>query len=132
MQIDLNKIGSWFAKYWIYFAAAALCVWIYLLLNRTESLERESADLKVEVKNHTQKAKDYELLQKSLEDELFVIRIAKDSIQRILDGKEKQLQTLKIKYDEKAKQTQKFSVSDMQSYFDNRYGASKKPTSGTP
>ena len=105
--LDLAK------RFWKYGVILGLLIIIYFLFNRTESLEKKVEDASSKAKEHEIKAKFYKGLYDKLIEEDNDLEVKYDSL---VIQKDK----IKIKYNEKIKLVNKYSVSDMQHYFDER------------
>jgi hypothetical protein len=111
--MDKAIIKAFIKKYWRYAILIGLLVVIYFLFNRTKHLESSVNDLKIQAKDHEIKAKFY----KSIYDKL----MEKDNeLQLKYDSLVTEREKIKIEYREKIKLIDKYTVSDMQQYFDER------------
>lgn len=99
---------------WSYIIIAILIIIIFFLLNNTSSLDEKVTDAKIEAKEHEVKAQFYLNLYKQgiLKDDSLKIKYDSLLIEK---------QTIKKQYYEKIKLVDKYSIYDMQSYFDERY-----------
>jgi hypothetical protein len=91
-----------------------LIIVIFFLINNTSSLEKKVIDAQIEAKEHETKAKFYLNIYKSSIEKDNALKVKYDSL--LIEK-----QTIKKQYYEKIKLVDKYSVYDMQSYFDERY-----------
>lgn len=98
---------------WKWILISILLVVIYFLFNRTISLDKKIEEASLKAKEHETKAMFY----KQISDDL----IEKDKILEMkYDSLFLEKNRIKIIYNEKIKLVNKYSVSDMQHYFDER------------
>lgn len=104
----------------LYIIIAILVIGLgYLLINGTKGLSNSAQKHLENAQKHGDSAKAY--------IEHYNGRIVKDSaLERRYDDLQKIKQTIKIQTDEKIKLVNKYSVSDMQQYFDYRTGKTAK------
>jgi hypothetical protein len=106
MQINILNTR----KYLPYIVIAVLFI---LLLTRTASLEIKNDKLLIEAEKHDLRAKYLVSQYDTLKKQDSVLKLKYDSI-------ESTRTIIKIRYNEKIKVINKYSVSDMQHYFDER------------
>lgn len=106
MQINLFKI----MKYLPYVIAAVL---LFFLVNRTSYLEERNCDLLKKAKESDLRAKYYIGQYKYLKQKDSLLELKYDSLNNIRS-------TIKIKYNERIKIIDKYTVSDMQQFFNER------------
>ena len=98
---------------WKWILISILLVVIYFLFNRIGLLDEKIKDASLKAKEHETKA----VLYKKIYDDL----IQKDSVLEVkYDSLFVEKNKLKIIYNEKIKLVNKYSVSDMQHYFNER------------
>ena len=107
MQINLHRIN------WSYIIIAILCVVIFFLFNSTTKLEGKLTESETKAKEHEIKAQFYLDIYHMQLDKDTVLLAKYDSL---LLEKNK----TKILYNEKIKIINRYSVSDMQLYFNER------------
>ena len=100
-------------RFWKAALIASLLIIIYFLFNRTKSLEARVEETTSIAKEHEIKAKFYKGIYDDLMEKDNALEVKYDSL--VLE-KDK----IKIKYHEKIKLVNKYTVSDMQHYFDER------------
>lgn len=100
-------------RFWKAALIVSLLIVIYFLFNRTGALERQVEESNSKAKEHEIKAKFYKGIYDDLMEKDNVLEVKYDSL--VLE-KDK----IKIKYHEKIKLVNKYTVSDMQYYFDER------------
>lgn len=100
-------------RFWKAALIASLLFIIHFLFNRTKSLEAKVEKANSIAKEHEIKAKFYKDIYSDLMDKDNALEIKYDSL--VLE-KDK----IKIKYHEKIKWVNKYTVSDMQQYFNDR------------
>ncbi len=98
---------------WKWLLIASLIIVIYFLFNKTESLEKKIQDASLKAKEHETKAKLYKETYDNLIQKDSALEVKYDSL---FIEKNK----IKIIYNEKIKLVDKYSVSDMQHYFNER------------
>ena len=86
---------------------------IYFLINKTQSLDKKIEDTVLKAKEHEVKSKFYKEIYDNLIEKDSALQIKYDSLSL-------EKNRIKIKYNEKIKLVNKYSVSDMQHYFDER------------
>jgi len=95
-----------------------------LYFNRTEGLEKKVVELTNEAKVNEALAKEYRHQYDLLKAEDNPLQSKYDSIKLELQKSQKTIIKLKTIYNEKLKIVNQYSISDMQSYFDQRTGKS--------
>lgn len=106
MQINILNTK----KYLPYIAIAVLFI---LLLTRSASLERNNNTLLREAEKHDLRAKFLISQYDTLKKQDSVLKLKYDSVERVRT-------IIKTQYNERIKVINKYSVSDMQQYFDER------------
>jgi hypothetical protein len=106
MQINILNTK----KYLPYIAIAVLFI---LLLTRSASLERKNDTLLIEAEKHDLRAKFLKSQYDTLKKQDSVLKIKYDSVEKVRT-------IIKTQYNERIKVINKYSVSDMQQYFDER------------
>jgi len=91
-----------------------------LYFNRTESLQKKVVELTNEAKVNEALAKEYRHQYDLLKAQDNPLQSKNDSLKLELQKSQKTIIKLKTIYNEKIKIINKYSVSDMQSYFDKR------------
>jgi len=91
-----------------------------LYFNRTESLQKEVVELTNDAKVNEALAKEYKHEYDLLKAQDNPLQSKYDSIKLELKKSEKTIIKLKTIYNEKLKIVNQYSISDMQSYFDQR------------
>ena len=98
---------------WKWILISILLIVIYFLFNRIGLLDEKIKDASLKAKEHETKA----ILYKEIYDDL----MQKDSVLEVkYDSLFVEKNKIKIQYNEKIKLVNKYSVSDMQHYFDER------------
>jgi hypothetical protein len=108
IDMQINILNT--KKYMPYIVIVVLFI---LLLTRSASLELKNEKLLNEAKSNDIKAQYYISKYNALKSKDSVLEIRYDSLDSIKS-------TVKIKYNERIKIIDKYSVSDMQRYFDER------------
>ena len=111
--MDKIILKDLFKRYWKYALIVALIIVICFLFNRTKSLEKSVEQSLNKAKEHEIKANFYKNIYHKLLEEDIALEVKYDSL---LIEKNK----VKILYNEKIKLVDKYSVSDMQQYFNER------------
>ena len=123
IQVNLIKGKDLITKYWQGISIIILLIIVYFLFNRTQTLENK-------VQTSIQKAKEHEIkasFYKGIYDKLLEKDIALETkYDSLVIEKDK----VKIKYNEKIKLVNKYSVSDWQRFYDER--ATKGSESSNP
>lgn len=100
-------------RFWKWIVIVGLLVVVFFLWNKTSTLELESKEHLEKAKEHEIKASFYKQQHDNLVKEESALEVKYDSLVLVKDK-------IKIKYHEKFKIIDKYSVSDMQRYFDER------------
>lgn len=111
--MDKAILKDLFKRFWKYAVFVGLLIVIYFLFNRTKYLEKNVQESLDKAKEHEIKAKFYKGIYDKLLEEDNVLEVKYDSL---IIEKDK----IKILYNEKIKLVDKYSVSDMQQYFNER------------
>lgn len=101
-----------------------------LYFNRTNELLKEVQEKTISATNSDILAKEAVKQSEISKKEADKSNNSRDSIKLILEKERKGFSIIKKQYDEKIKIINAYSVSDMQSFFDNRYGTEKSGYSG--
>lgn len=112
-----------------------MCILLFfasLYFNRTEKLQREVIELTNEAKVHEALAKEYRHQYDLLKAEDNPLQSKYDSIKLELQKSQKTIIKLKTIYNEKLKIVNQYSISDMQSYFDERTGKKSSDSGFNP
>lgn len=100
-------------RWWKWVLIISLLIIIYFLANRTVVLEQKVQDALNEAKTN----RDRSIFYKSIYDNLI---IEEDNLRFKYDSLVLEKDKIKIEYHEKIKLVNKYTVSDMQRYFDER------------
>jgi hypothetical protein len=100
-------------RFWKTALIVILLIIIYFLFNKTKSLEEKVKETISIAEQHEIKAEFYKVIYDDLIDKDYALEFKYDSL--VLE-KDK----IKIKYYEKIKLVNEYTVSDMQYYFDER------------
>lgn len=112
-RMDKAIILDLMKRFWKYAVIIGLLITIFFLFNSTKALENKVEEESTKAKQHEIKAKFYKGLYDKLIEEDIALEVKYDSL---VIEKDK----IKIIYNEKIKLVNKYSVSDMQRYFDER------------
>lgn len=112
-RMDKAIILDLMKRFWKYAVIIGLLITIFFLFNSTKALENKVEEESTKAKQHEIKAKFYKGLYDKLIEEDIALEVKYDSL---VIEKDK----IKIIYNEKIKLVNKYSVSDMQSYFNER------------
>jgi len=111
--MDKLILKDFFLKYWKYAVILILLIVIYFLFNQTKTLETKVATAIEKAKEHEIKAQFYL--------DIYHLQMEKDvDLQNKYDSLLLEKNKIKIQYNEKIKIINEFTVSDMQSYFNER------------
>jgi uncharacterized protein HemX len=124
MQINLSNIN--YKAILPYLVIIALGISLYFKCNDVSKLEFENKNLQTEVKYKQQLGQFYLDKVNELEPRIRENENQIDSLNAVISIKEQSISELKNQYDEKIKQLNRYTVSAMQRYFDERYGTGKK------
>lgn len=111
--MDKAILKDLFKRFWKYAVFVGLLIVIFFLFNRTKSLEKNVQESLDKAKEHEIKANFYKGIYDKLLEEDNALEVKYDSL---VIEKDK----VKILYNEKIKLVDKYSVSDMQQYFNER------------
>ena len=93
---------------------------IFSLFNQKTKLEADNKELELKAKQSEVLANEYLKQAQLSKIKESALKLKYDSIKSILNAKDKQLIIIKTKYNETIKIVNAYSVSDMQTYYDNR------------
>lgn len=113
IQINLLQIVDWLKRYFGLVASFILLVVVFFLVHRTKNLEKKSEKYLQEAEKHKINADFYKGIYDKLVEKDNALEVKYDSL--VLEKNK-----IKIQYNEKIKIIDKYSVSDMQYYFDQR------------
>jgi len=111
-----------YKKYIPYIICGCILIFISsLYFNRTGNLENKIIESQKDAAVNEALAKEYKHQSELSEIKAEKTAESRDSIQLLLDNQTQVYQTFKKQYNEKIKNVENFSISDMQSYWDSRY-----------
>jgi hypothetical protein len=113
IQVSLIATKNFIEKYWKGFIIIVLLIFAFFLFNKTKSLESKIVNTLEKAKEHEIKANFYKDIYKKLLEEDIALEVKYDSL--VIEKNK-----VKILYNEKIKLVDKYSVSDMQQYFNER------------
>jgi hypothetical protein len=114
-----------FKRFAPYIAGLLLIVTVFFLFNQSKDIELKNIKLKSELETSKNLANFYFTEYKNTKLQITELSATIDNLKKQSIEKEKEILIIKNKYNEKIKSVNKFTVSDMQFFWNNRYGTRK-------